>query len=184
MITAGLNFLFYPFFSDALIIEAMSFILGLSLGCTQPSILSLLQQHAPDGRKSEVFGMRMALINGSQVSLPMAFGAVGSLIGVMPLFWGTALVVTSGAWFTRRAGRQLEPQSDTSRPSAAGETSEPQAPSNLPATPGSAKDASVTGAGIEATKEARPDVTQRQGPSVAQAPEPDNQNEPKQSRLP
>ena len=184
MITAGLNFLLYPFFSDVWILAAMSFILGLSLGCTQPSILSLLQQHAPDGRKSEVFGMRMALINGSQVSLPMAFGAVGSLIGVMPLFWGTALVVTSGAWFTRRAGRQLEPHSDTSRPSAAGETSEPQAPSNLPATPGSAKDASVTGAGIEATKEARPDVTQRQGPSVAQAPEPDNQNEPKQSRLP
>ena len=48
----------------------------------------------------------MALINGSQVSLPMAFGAVGSLIGVMPLFWGTAIVVASGAWFTRRAGRE------------------------------------------------------------------------------
>lgn len=106
MITAGLNFLLYPFFSDVWVLAAMSFVLGLSLGCTQPSILALLQQHAPEGRKSEVFGVRMALINGSQVSLPMAFGAVGSLIGVMPLFWGTAIVVASGAWFTRRAGRE------------------------------------------------------------------------------
>lgn len=104
MITAGLNFLFYPLFSDVWILAAMSFVLGLSLGCTQPSILSLLQQHAPEGRKSEVFGVRMALINGSQVSLPLAFGALGSLLGVMPLFWATALVVSSGAWFTRRAG--------------------------------------------------------------------------------
>lgn len=115
MITAGLNFLLYPLFSDVWVLATMSFILGLSLGCTQPSILALLQQHAPEGRKSEVFGIRMALINGSQVSLPMAFGAMGSLIGVMPLFWGTALVVTSGAWFTRRAGREAQPVHDTTQ---------------------------------------------------------------------
>ncbi len=109
MITAGLNFLFYPLFSDVWVLAGMSFILGLSLGCTQPSILALLQQHAPEGRKSEVFGLRMALINGSQVSLPLAFGVLGSLLGVMPLFWATALVVTSGAWFTRKAGKEREP---------------------------------------------------------------------------
>jgi len=108
MITAGMNFMLYPLFSDVWILATMSFILGLSLGCTQPSILALLQQYAPEGRKSEAFGLRMALINGSQVSLPMAFGAIGSLLGVMPLFWATALAVSSGAWFTRNAGKQRD----------------------------------------------------------------------------
>ncbi|MFW8567161.1 MFS transporter [Orrella sp. 11846] len=114
MITAGLNFFLYPLFTDVWVLASMSFVLGLSLGCTQPSILSLLQQHAPEGRKSEVFGVRMALINGSQVSLPLAFGALGSLLGVTPLFWATAVMVTSGAWFTRHAGRHetSPPQSE------------------------------------------------------------------------
>lgn len=103
MITAGLNFVAYPFFSQVWILMLLSFILGLSLGCTQPSVLALLQQHAPAGRKAEAFGIRMSLINGSQVSLPLAFGALGALVGVMPLFWATAVAISSGAWLTRRA---------------------------------------------------------------------------------
>lgn len=106
LVTAGLNFLVYPFFSEVWLLMTLSFVLGLSLGCTQPGILSLLQQHAPEGRKAEAFGVRMALINGSQVCLPVAFGALGAALGVMPLFWATAACVFSGAWLTRRAGRE------------------------------------------------------------------------------
>ena len=125
MVTAGLNFMLYPLFNDVWVLAGMSFILGLSLGCTQPSILALLQQHAPEGRKSEVFGLRMALINGSQVSLPLAFGMLGTLLGVMPLFWATALVVTSGAWFTRKAGKEREPAIDLVTEPAAGPATTP-----------------------------------------------------------
>jgi MFS family permease len=109
LITASLNFLIFPFFSEVWALMTLSFLLGLSLGCTQPSILALLQQHAPDGRKSEAFGIRMALINGSQVSLPMAFGILGTLVGVSPLFWASAIAVATGAWFTRRAGKSANP---------------------------------------------------------------------------
>lgn len=108
LITAGLNFMIYPFFSEVWLLMILSFVLGLSLGCTQPGILSLLQQYAPDGRKAEAFGVRMALVNGSQVCLPVAFGALGAALGVMPLFWATALSVLTGAWFTRRGGRETQ----------------------------------------------------------------------------
>jgi hypothetical protein len=78
-----------------------------------------LQQHAPPGRKAEAFGLRMSLINGSQVSLPVAFGALGAFIGITPLFWAAALAVSGGAWLTRRADRektqtkQAKPPQDT-----------------------------------------------------------------------
>jgi MFS family permease len=62
MITASLNFVLYPLFNEFWILVSLSFVLGLSLGCTQPSILALLQQHAPPGRKAEAFGLRMSLI--------------------------------------------------------------------------------------------------------------------------
>ena len=103
MVAAGLNYVIYPFFTQVWILMILSFLLGLALGSTQPGILALLQHHAPPGRAGEAFGIRMALINTCQVSLPLTFGALGSVIGVMPLFWITALGLGGGRWFTRNA---------------------------------------------------------------------------------
>lgn len=111
MITSAVYFLLYPWISNQWLLMGLSFLLGLSLGSTQPSILSLLQQHAPPGRKGEVFGMRTALINGSQVCLPFGFGAAGSLLGIMPLFAVSSVALAAGAWLTRRGG-----QDDTNTP--------------------------------------------------------------------
>jgi MFS family permease len=116
MVTAGLNFLLYPWFTDTWVLMSLSFVLGLSLGCTQPNILFLLRQTAPSDRSGEVFGLRMAFINGSQVALPLAFGAVGVAVGLVPLFATTAVAITLGAWFTRHADRQDQPFDDTTRP--------------------------------------------------------------------
>lgn len=103
LLATGLNFVLYPFFEQVWILMTLSFVLGLGLGSTQPSILALLQQNAPAGRAGEAFGLRMALINGCQVTLPLAFGALGAVIGVMPLFWLTAVGLGAGRWFTRHA---------------------------------------------------------------------------------
>lgn len=103
LVVTGLNFVLYPMFEQVWILMTLSFVLGLGLGSTQPSILALLQQHAPAGRAGEAFGLRMALINGCQVTLPLAFGALGAVIGIMPLFWLTAVGLGAGRWFTRHA---------------------------------------------------------------------------------
>ena len=49
-------------------------------------------------RAAEAEGLRMALINGSQVSLPLTFGALGSVIGVAPLFWAYSVALMAGGW--------------------------------------------------------------------------------------
>lgn len=105
MVSGAVYFLLYPWVTSQWLLMGLSFLLGLSLGSTQPSILSLLQQHAPPGRKGEAFGMRTALINGSQVCLPLGFGAAGSLLGIMPLFAVSSLALAVGAWLTRRGGQ-------------------------------------------------------------------------------
>jgi len=114
LIATALNFLLYPFFSQVWILMSMSFALGLALGSTQPGILALLQHHAPPGRAGEAFGLRMALINGCQVSLPLAFGALGAVMGgVMPLFWITSAALGAGRWYTRDAETASRIATDT-----------------------------------------------------------------------
>ena len=107
----------YPFTSQVWLLTALSFALGLALGMTQTSVLSLLQQHSPAGRASEAFGFRMALINGSQVTLPVGFGALGAVFGVMPLFWAAAIALVSGIWATRDASRPPSNPTSHSDPS-------------------------------------------------------------------
>jgi MFS family permease len=108
MITAGITFLLYPWFTSTWVLMTFSFVLGLSLGSTQPCILTLLQQYAPPGRSGEALGVRMALVNGSQVSLPLAFGAIGVAVGLAPLFATTAIAVISGVWLTRHAEKHSQ----------------------------------------------------------------------------
>src|SRR5690606_2724359 len=43
---ACLNFLLYPLFTDVAMLMTLSFVLGLALGCSQPSILALLHHYA------------------------------------------------------------------------------------------------------------------------------------------
>ena len=114
LVATAVNFLLYPFFSQVWILMSMSFALGLALGSTQPGILALLQHHAPPGRAGEAFGLRMALINGCQVSLPLAFGALGAVMGgVMPLFWITSAALGAGRWYTRDAETASRIATDT-----------------------------------------------------------------------
>lgn len=108
IVTAALDFMLYPFFTDVTALVALSFLLGLALGCCQPSMLSLLHQYSPTGRVAEAVGVRMALINGSQVTLPLLFGALGGVIGVAPLFWAYSLAALTAGWFNRNPPHESE----------------------------------------------------------------------------
>jgi len=107
MVGAGVSFALYPLFDTAESLMAISFLLGLALGCVQPSILALLHQYAPDNRVAEAFGIRLALINASQVSLPLGCGALATLTGVAPLFWTYTLALACGAWFNRHTETEV-----------------------------------------------------------------------------
>ncbi len=102
IITTATDFSIYPFFSESTTLAGLSFVLGLALGSCQPSMLSLLHHHAPPGRAAEASGLRLAFISTSQVCLPLTFGALGAVIGIMPLFWAYAACMALGGWANRR----------------------------------------------------------------------------------
>jgi MFS family permease len=95
-IAAGV-YAFYPLFSTLESMLAMSFLLGLGLGASQPMTLSILARSAPASRLGEATGLRMTLVNGTQTVLPGTFGALGGLLGVAPLFWAMAALLAGGA---------------------------------------------------------------------------------------
>lgn len=109
MAITAIDFLIYPHFTDVTTLMSLSFVLGLALGCCQPSMLSLLHQYTPHGRAAEAVGLRMALINASQVSLPLTFGALGAVIGIAPLFWAYAAALTVGGWVNRHPPKDADP---------------------------------------------------------------------------
>jgi len=116
MAGAGASFLLYPLFESVEPLMAVAFLLGLALGSTQPTVLALLHQHAPDNRVAEAFGIRIALINASQVSLPMGCGLLATVTGLAPLFWACALTLGGGVWFNRKVGVPAKlPKSSTKR---------------------------------------------------------------------
>jgi len=81
---------------------AISFLLGLGLGATQPSIMSLIYATAPSGRAGEAVGVRSVVLNASHTVLPLAFGGVGAALGMAPVFWSMATALAAGGWLANR----------------------------------------------------------------------------------
>jgi len=98
MLLTVFNFLAYPLFTGGYVLMGMSFLLGLALGASQPGVMAMIYQATPPGRQAEAAGLRLAVVNCSQVSLPLMFGLLGSAIGVGPLFWVYAVCLAFGSW--------------------------------------------------------------------------------------
>jgi MFS family permease len=96
---AGLAYALYPFVESLALLMALSFTLGLALGSGQPMVMSLLHVLAPAGRMGEAVGVRMSVINASTFAVPLLFGAVGSSIGIGPVFWLVGAALAGGGFY-------------------------------------------------------------------------------------
>src|SRR6185295_1635228 len=76
----------FPLMETVPLLSSAAFLLGLGLGATQPSIMSLLYAKAPPGRAAEAVGVRSVVLNASHTVLPLAFGGVGAALGMTPVF--------------------------------------------------------------------------------------------------
>ena len=102
MLLSGATLIAFPLVSGVPLLMLLSFLLGVGLGGTQPFIMALLYEKAPAGRGAEVLSVRTWLINVSQTGVPLAFGALGAALGMLPLFWAMgALLLVAGGWSTR-----------------------------------------------------------------------------------
>jgi len=97
-----------PLMRTVPMLAAMAFLLGLGLGATQASMMSLLHSTAPGGRQGEALGVRAAVINGSSTFMPLAFGGVGAALGLGPVFWSMSAALGLTGWFAERRRRALE----------------------------------------------------------------------------
>jgi MFS family permease len=99
---AGAAYLVFPLVASVPLLLALSFVLGIGLGCAQPVIMSLLYEASPPGRQGEAVGLRTSLLNGSHTLIPLASGALSAAAGMAPAFWLIAALLLGGAWFGRR----------------------------------------------------------------------------------
>ena len=101
LITAATYSLF-PFFASVPLLMTLSFVLGIGLGCSQPMVMSLLYSTSPPGRQGEAVGVRTTVMNASHTALPLAFGALGTALGMGPVFWFMAGLLGAGGYFINR----------------------------------------------------------------------------------
>ena len=93
---AACCYLLFPFMQQPLSMALTAAGLGLALGTGQPNVLALLHQNAPAGRGAEAIGIRATIGNASAITLPLAFGAAGTALGLYAVFWGLGAIIACG----------------------------------------------------------------------------------------
>ena len=99
----------FPFAQNAWLLGALSFGIGLALGCCQPITLLMSFNRAPAGRTGEVTGVRMTLNHFTHTLLPVVAGGLGSTLGLAPVFLLIAAVLGTSGYLGATVGRAAAP---------------------------------------------------------------------------
>lgn len=102
----ALAYLVFPWFGSPVLLAAIAFALGLGMGCGQPLTLSLIYSRAPPGRSGEALGLRITINNFMHIAVPLAFGTIGSALGVAPVFITNALLLGGGGLLIGKGDRK------------------------------------------------------------------------------
>jgi len=92
----------FPVVRTVPLLAGLSFVLGFGLGATQPSLMALVYATAPPGRAAEAVGLRTVALNTSTTVFPIFFGALGSVVGVAPVFLAMSVILAAGGFLSRR----------------------------------------------------------------------------------
>ncbi|MCC6472738.1 MAG: MFS transporter [Burkholderiales bacterium] len=101
LVLAGGLFVLFPLSQSVLVLAVLAFFLGMNLGVTQPLAMAVLHESAPAGRAGEAVGLRTAVVNLSVATTPVMYGALGSVFGMLPVFWGLAAALWVALWALR-----------------------------------------------------------------------------------
>jgi MFS family permease len=100
-------FALVPFCTDSATLGAVAFFFGLGMGISMPLTVILTYERTVEGRAGQTLGLRLTGNNLMRVVGPLAFGAVGSAMGLAPVFWINAALMAWGGLLSRsRAGRK------------------------------------------------------------------------------
>ena len=87
----------FRFFDNVTMLILAAFVMGLGLGCGQPLTMMITYNRSPSGRAGEANGLRQMANNVTHMIIPLIFGALGSAIGMGPVFWANSAVLVAGA---------------------------------------------------------------------------------------
>ena len=110
---AGATYFLFPSFRHPFVLSAISFLLGLGLGCGQPLSIILTYNHSPPGRSGEALGLRLTVNKFTQILVPVMFGSLGSAFGILPIFWASGGLLLWGAINNARHERQPAPAEES-----------------------------------------------------------------------
>jgi len=102
LLIAGATFPLFPFVEQVAFLLALSFLFGLGLGVGQPLSLIMTYNRAPAGRTGEALGLRFTLVNLTHMVVPLAFGTLGSALGLVTVFLGNAALMLGGSYAHHR----------------------------------------------------------------------------------
>jgi predicted MFS family arabinose efflux permease len=104
MFACAVFFLPFAFLEFVPALLALSFGIGLALGCGQPLTLNMAYNRSPPGRSGEVTGLRLTINNITHIGVPLAAGALGAALGVAPVFWVNATLLATSGYLSRKTG--------------------------------------------------------------------------------
>ncbi len=107
--TTGAAYALLPLFTGGLTLAAIAFVLGLGCGCAQPLSMTLIYNLSPKGRAGEGTGIRVMINQLTHVTIPIAFGAMASVTGYIPVFLACAGMLFGGGEFYRRSSKKDPP---------------------------------------------------------------------------
>ena len=102
----ALVFFALPWAVVAPLLMTLGLVFGAAVGMSQPNMLSLLHTAAPEGRGGEAVGLRSLLGNGVSVTVPLAFGALVTPLGITALLLGGGVLFASGLPAAHRGALQ------------------------------------------------------------------------------
>jgi MFS family permease len=97
---AGTVYFTVPYVDSAPLLAVIAFLLGVGLGCAQPLTIILTYNHAPPGRSGEALGLRLTVNKLTQIVVPLAFGAMGTAFGLVPVFWANGAFLLTGGFLS------------------------------------------------------------------------------------
>ena len=92
----------FPLLQDIAALLAVSFVIGLGLGCGHPLSLTLSFERSPAGRSGEATGLRVTATNFARVAVPALTGIFSVALGPAALLWLNAIVLAGTGYIARR----------------------------------------------------------------------------------
>jgi len=97
----AVGFALVPFFTHPVALAAIAFFFGLGMGIGIPLTVILMFSRSAEGRSGQTLGLRLTANNFVRVTGPLIFGAVGSAVGLPPVFWIIAVMMAAAGAMTR-----------------------------------------------------------------------------------